>query len=170
LTNTFVFSLVVSGSYIFAGTYGGGVFLSTDSGKNWVSVNDSLTVLKTFPLYAFGGYLFVGTEGGGLFRRPLSDFTSSAVSSAASIENHLTTYPNPFPQSTTITLTTPASGVAELSVVNVLGEEVARLYDGELGAGEHSFIFNASGFPPGTYWCVMRSNGLTQELPMVLSR
>jgi hypothetical protein len=89
---------------------------------------------------------------------------------ATSLVTPLTSYPNPFTQSTTITLTTPTSGVAELLVANLLGEEVAHLYDGELGAGEHSFTWNASGFPPGTYWGLVRMNGLTQELPMVLSR
>jgi hypothetical protein len=35
LTNTSVLTLAVSSMNIFAGTYGGGVFLSTNNGASW---------------------------------------------------------------------------------------------------------------------------------------
>lgn len=38
----YVFSLAVSGTNLFAGTYGGGVFLSTDIGTSWTAVNSGL--------------------------------------------------------------------------------------------------------------------------------
>ena len=36
-------SFAVSGTNIFAGTVGGGVFLSTDNGTSWTQVNNGLT-------------------------------------------------------------------------------------------------------------------------------
>ena len=39
---TFI-ALAVSGTNLFAGTYGGGVFLSTNNGTNWTAVNNGLT-------------------------------------------------------------------------------------------------------------------------------
>jgi photosystem II stability/assembly factor-like uncharacterized protein len=163
---SYVFSLVACGNNIFAAVEGS-VYLSIDTGASWapvyIGLGGGVSILAANSAYIFA----VGND---VWRRPISDFTNSAVSPIASIQNSLTTYPNPFPQSTTITLTTPASGVVELSVVNLLGEEVAHIFDGELGVGEHSFSWNASGLPIGTYFGVVRMNGLTQELPMILSR
>ena len=52
--------------------------------------------------------------------------------------------------------------------MNMLGVEVARLFSGELGAGEHSFLWgNPTGLPDGTYECLVRMNGQIQALPVV---
>jgi len=37
------YSLAVSGTNLFAGTLGGGVFLSTNNGSSWTAVNAGLT-------------------------------------------------------------------------------------------------------------------------------
>ncbi len=80
-------------------------------------------------------------------------------------------YPNPFSQSTTISFTPETSGYADVSIVNLLGSEVAHLYSGELAAGEHSFLWsNPTGLPDGTYECLVRMNGQVQTLSMALMR
>jgi Secretion system C-terminal sorting domain len=60
-------ALVVSGSDIFAGTYGGGVYQSTNYGRNWVALNFGLTNMLINSLAANGNDLFAGTDVG-LFR------------------------------------------------------------------------------------------------------
>ncbi len=83
----------------------------------------------------------------------------------------LTIAPNPFTQSTEITFTSPTSGYAEVSIVNMLGVEVARLFSGELGAGEHNFSWSdPTGLQDGVYECLVRMNGQVQSLPVVLMR
>ncbi len=82
----------------------------------------------------------------------------------------LSAFPNPFSQSTQITFTSPSAGYAEVSIVNMLGVEVARLFSGELGAGEHSFAWDAGEnayASQGMYECVVRMNGKVETLPMV---
>jgi ligand-binding sensor domain-containing protein len=66
LTNLSVRSLTVSGSNLFAGTFGGGVFLSTNNGASWTAVNTGLTNLNAYSITASGSNLFAGT-GGGVF-------------------------------------------------------------------------------------------------------
>ncbi len=93
-------------------------------------------------------------------------------------DNNLQIYPNPFSQSTQITFTSQAAGYAEVSVVNMLGVEVAQLFSGELGAGEHNFSWsNPTVLPDGVYECLVRMNGqvddrssTVQTLPVVLLR
>ncbi|MEX0601758.1 MAG: regulator, partial [Bacteroidota bacterium] len=63
----FVRSLAVSGTNLFAGTDGGGVFLSTNNGTSWTQVNTGLTNTDVRSLAVSGTNLFAGTDGGGVF-------------------------------------------------------------------------------------------------------
>ena len=49
---------------IFAGTLGGGVYLSTDNGTSWNTANNGLTSMYVYTLYAVNTNLFAGTIGG----------------------------------------------------------------------------------------------------------
>jgi len=55
------------GGNLFAGSHGGGVFLSTDNGSSWNSVNSGLTNLYVNALLVRGDTLYAGTYGGGVF-------------------------------------------------------------------------------------------------------
>ncbi len=108
------------------------------------------------------GYLFAGGMYG-LYRRPLSDL--SAVKEVPSSEQIAAqAYPNPFPTSTTIHFTASAPGFARVSVVNLLGVEVARLFEGELSAGAHSFTWNAADASAGTYFCLIRKASGSEQV------
>ncbi len=67
MNNKNVHALVSDGSIVFAGTGGGGVYLSTNSGTNWTSANNDLpdTVVNALALY--GTSLFAGTGSHGVF-------------------------------------------------------------------------------------------------------
>ncbi|MEX2115482.1 MAG: T9SS type A sorting domain-containing protein [Bacteroidota bacterium] len=61
-------------------------------------------------------------------------------------------YPNPFNPSTNITFTVPVDGRAALKVYNMLGQEVATLFDEEAVAGRvYQKTFDASSLPTGVY-------------------
>jgi hypothetical protein len=52
---------------LFAGTFGGGVFLSTNHGGRWTPVSRGLTNAYILALASSGMNLFAGTSGGGVF-------------------------------------------------------------------------------------------------------
>jgi hypothetical protein len=162
-----VLCFAVYGENIFVGA-DSGVFLSTDSGSKWINT-DLPTAGIMEALLINGSTLFVATDSS-VWRRPLSDFGISSVSSQPVIQNNVSSYPNPFSARTQISITASESGYAEISIINALGAEVARLFSGELGAGDHSFFFDASDLAPGNYWCVMRINGRVETLPMTVLR
>lgn len=60
--------------------------------------------------------------------------------------------PNPFTRATTIRFVLPWSGRARLSVHDLIGQEVARLVDGELPAGSHSVTLDGRDLPDGVYF------------------
>jgi endoglucanase len=57
----------VSSTNFFAGTEGGGVFLSTNNGTSWNAVNAGLTDTSVHSLSVSGTNLFAGTNGGVFF-------------------------------------------------------------------------------------------------------
>jgi hypothetical protein len=78
-------------------------------------------------------------------------------------------YPNPFNPSTVIEFVVPGNGPATMKVYNVLGQEVATLFEGNAEAGEiNTARFNASNLPSGLYFYTLRSAGKTDTKRMLL--
>ena len=64
LTDTYVWSLAVSGTTLFAGLNGGGIFRSTDNGGSWSPVDSGLTSANVWALAVSGTNVFAGTDSG----------------------------------------------------------------------------------------------------------
>ncbi|MEW6510112.1 MAG: T9SS type A sorting domain-containing protein [Bacteroidota bacterium] len=63
-----VLAFAADSASVFAGTGGGGVFRSTDSGTNWTEANEGLTKRVVLSLAVSGSKLFAGTSDyGGVF-------------------------------------------------------------------------------------------------------
>jgi hypothetical protein len=80
-------------------------------------------------------------------------------------------YPNPFNPSTLIEFVVPMSGHATMKVYNVLGQEVATLFDGSAQAGTiNTARFSAANLPSGLYFYTLRSAGQTETKRMLLTK
>jgi len=77
-------------------------------------------------------------------------------------------YPNPFNPTTRIEYTLLSPGKVSLIIYNILGEEVTRLVDGEMLAGEHTAMWNASIFSSGIYFYRLRAGDFIRTRKMVL--
>ena len=77
-------------------------------------------------------------------------------------------YPNPFNPETKIWYSLPHSGDVNLIIYNILGKEVARLVDGNMPAGEHTVLWNASNFASGIYFYRLQAGDFVQTRKMVL--
>jgi|GEM_PF-1743824 len=103
-----------------------------------------------------------------IFLARLSDFSANVVQVSAKSEASF--YPNPFRHTTTLFLATP-EGYANVSIVDLRGKVVARVYSGTLAAGEHRFNWsNSAGVPDGMYECLVRMKGRVETLPVMLLR
>jgi hypothetical protein len=77
-------------------------------------------------------------------------------------------YPNPFNPSTKISFSLPQSVKVMLKVYDMLGRDVKTLVDGELSAGNHEAVFNASGLSSGIYIYRLVAGNFTETKRMNL--
>ena len=77
-------------------------------------------------------------------------------------------YPNPFNPSTSIDYSLPRAGYISLKVFNVIGQEVATLYQGFQAAGNHQVEFQASSKPSGIYFYRLTHHDGSETKKMLL--
>ena len=77
-------------------------------------------------------------------------------------------YPNPFNPSTTINFSIPVKGNVVLDVFDMTGEKIASLVNGELEAGRHSIVFDASKLSSGVYIYKLVSGSFTSTKKLTL--
>jgi hypothetical protein len=80
-------------------------------------------------------------------------------------------FPNPFNPSTTIRFSVPERTKVTLRVMNLLGEEVARVIDGEsYDAGTWEVPYFAKDIPSGTYVYRLEAGNIVKTRKMVLMK
>ena len=80
----------------------------------------------------------------------------------------LSSYPNPFNSSTTISYSLPKPGRYALDVVDIQGRLVTRLSDGWKPAGSYHQLWNAGLTASGTYRVVLKDNLSQRNFPVTL--
>jgi len=169
------FLIATNDQFVFAISYnypGYAFSAQAHDTRSWRDVSSALdSVTENILSLAITSHYAVITTSIGTYRMPLTNFgTSGVVEPASSTKQSIAAYPNPCSQSVTITFSCASSGSAEVTIVNLLGATVARIFSGELGAGEHLFSWDASNAVPGMYECVVRANGSYQRLPLSIVR
>jgi hypothetical protein len=162
----------VEGSNLFAGTSGGGVFVSGDGGAAWTSANAGLSTadiltLAVSPSWTGGSTLYAGTRGNGVWRRSLSEMVTSVETPSARVPTQFSlsqNYPNPFNPRTSFRLKVPRLGGGQASlelvtieIFDVMGRKVATLLKGVRTPGVYTVSWNATGLPSGVYFCRMQA-------------
>ena len=170
-----VLSLASAGANLYAGLNAsapGGVYLSTDSGASWTWTDSGKVGLHITSLLVSGNYIYAVSEIG-VWKRLLNGTGTTAVTTKSNeVVNTFAlsqNYPNPFNPSTVIQFTVPSNGRAVLKVFNILGQEVATLFDGVAAAGEyHQETFDASRLASGIYFSRLEFDGKMQMKKMLL--
>ncbi len=69
-------------------------------------------------------------------------------------------YPNPFNPTTTIRFSLPVQSSVVISLYNSLGQQIAKMIDGNFTSGVHEFNFDASSYASGIYFYTINANGV----------
>lgn len=153
---------------LFVGGYECGILNSTDHGDSWKTENNGLLDSSVSSILIIESEMFIGTGLGSVWRRPLSEMTgTNAVAEHPQASREAQAFPNPFSHSTTIRFSPTERGFAQVTVVNLLGETVARLFEGELEKGEHSFEWDASKCASGAHFCFVEFNGRMERIEVI---
>lgn len=79
-------------------------------------------------------------------------------------------YPNPFNPSTIIAYDLREEGMTNLTVYNLLGQEIAVLVNQDMTAGRHTVEFSAGNLSAGVYIFRLTVNGFTSQKKMILMK
>ena len=77
-------------------------------------------------------------------------------------------YPNPFNPITSIAFSIAADGQVRLQIYNIRGEQVATLINQKLTPGNYSVHWDASRFPSGIYFYILKAGNFTNVKKMML--
>ncbi len=129
----------------------------------WIAGN---TYSLSFPLTYDA--MFPQPSGGFLLRMDLSTQSVGDPFISHPSSFSLSTYPNPFNPTATLKFTLPKSAPVTISVFNILGQTVYEEHLGQLNAGEHRHLFDASELPSGVYLARVQAGTRSQMRKMVL--
>lgn len=140
-----------------------GLFMSTDSGNNWIPFCNGLP--------GGVGTIILDTLSNRVYASSGRDSTSGVYildSTITSIDNEKRysrsfvlsqNYPNPFNATTTISYTLTGNYFVRLTVYDVLGRRVRTLVNEFQQAGVQKAEFNAEGLPSGVYFYRLTAGG-----------
>jgi hypothetical protein len=170
---TWVTSLITIGSNIFVGSYGDGVWRSTNLGNSWSQINDGLGsgAYYVLSLGADNQYIFAGTGASSIWRRPLSQVVTDTEEETNLQPKEFSlnqNYPNPFNPSTSIQYQVSSTLNVSLKVYDVLGNEVASLVSEEKPAGTYEVKFSAAELSSGMYFYRLQAGNFVETKKMLL--
>jgi hypothetical protein len=90
--------------------------------------------------------------------------------SASPIADVFQVYPNPFNPKATIAYSIHERGHVQVSVMNLLGQEVAVLVEDDQEAGAHRVVFDGSQLASGVYYCRLLADQKVQLRRILLVR
>ncbi len=79
-------------------------------------------------------------------------------------------YPNPFNPKTSIVVNFLVGTQADITVYNLEGKEIVKLYKGYLPQGSHTFSFDGTDLPSGVYLYKITTPGYSEIKKMVLTK
>jgi len=172
-----VLSLATSSNgFLFAGTYGAGVFRSTQATTSLAAFNGEPKVTTQNVTHS-GRFNLTESYNAGVFLGTNPEAPPRAIDSRISLAMPAPTeykleqnYPNPFNPFTRIEFALPEDGLVTLKVFDVLGRELATLLNERKSAGYHSVEFLPGSLASGVYFYRIQSASFLKTRSMILAR
>lgn len=172
LNAPFIYSIAVNLSgKIYVASWTSGVFESTDNGNTWNSLGMGGFGVSALIVSRNNDNVYVGTKEGKIYLSKRVAGVTSVESEEIPTKFELSqNYPNPFNPVTTIKFAVPEKGRYTLKVYDILGQEVATLFDDEMNAGIQKIMFNGSNLSSGVYIYRLIGNNVNISKKMILMK
>jgi photosystem II stability/assembly factor-like uncharacterized protein len=152
------------------GVYGSAVYVSTNSGINYVQVNVGSS--PEAGMYFHDRGTLLSQKGNGVYKFNVNytvitsaNLITTNIPEAFSISQN---YPNPFNPVTKFLVNIPSASHTKIIVYDVLGNEVERLIDQMMTAGTHEVTFDGKHHSSGIYFYKIFNEKFTQSRKMIL--
>ncbi len=141
-----------------------GIVYSADGGITWDPLMNGMPLVEVLSLKLKGvgnDTLLAGTYGRGMFWTDLSILAGVSSTGSNSLPLSLDPgYPNPITSSNaSMNFTLQNSGIATITLYDVLGLEIRILEKNYFDAGKHSVSFTTNDLAKGTYFVMLTANG-----------
>ena len=147
------------------------MYHTTDLGLTWTpqyfSIGNSLLAIDFVTIGSTAvGYV---AGGSGIIAHYSGTVTSVLTSGNPPNQFRLDqNYPNPFNPSTTIHYDLPSRSDVSIRIINLLGQQVAVLVNGQKEAGDYTAMWDASNVPSGIYFYRLQTGSSVQTRKMVV--
>jgi photosystem II stability/assembly factor-like uncharacterized protein len=135
---------------IYAATWDGVIFCSTDRCKSWNQISPSF---YGFFFWSFAltpdGYIFYGSQNEGLYREKIEITKKIAGDPKIFL---LQNFPNPFNTMTKIEYIIPNDSYVEIKIYDIIGREVETLVSEKKTTGIYFSFWNAAKYSSGIYF------------------
>ncbi len=145
--------------------YAPDVFSTTDLGLTWTLASDTSPTFAS--MVSFGDTTYGLLSGNGLYYFVPG---SAGVTPDIATNNAFSITPNPSTGKGEISFTVSERNNVQVTIFNVLGQEIATPVQGVFDAGTHTGSFDLSSLPPGTYYCRIQSEGIVETQTIVIER
>jgi hypothetical protein len=167
--------VTISGDYFEAGTMVdiGGAALLNQTVVNYFTITGNSP--NTLPV---GNHRVTVTNPDGQYDRLILGFRvygttaiddpgQSEIAGGFSLQQN---YPNPFNPTTRIDFTIPVTGLVQLKVFNLVGQEVATIISEVLSAGSHSVQFSGENLNSGVYFYQLKAGKQSEMKKFILMK
>jgi hypothetical protein len=172
LTAYFIYAITVDlNDIVYISSWANGVFVSVDDiGASWTTLGLGGLGVSSVMINMQSEDLYAGTSDGAIFKKvaSITDVGDNGIAEVPTEFNLSQNYPNPFNPATTIQFSVPAAGKYTMKIYNILGQEVATLFNREYTPGTHIVNFNAAQLASGMYIYQLRGDNVTMTKKMML--
>lgn len=102
-----------------------------------------------------------------IFDFNLTDVNEEDSVNKSSEKLRLSCFPNPFNNSTNINIEIDKPSFVSLIIHNTIGEEIERIFEGNLNQGNHIIQYSAVHLSSGVYFLILRNNEINQIFKLI---
>lgn len=156
---------------LIVGTYGNGIFSSSNSGATWHRINEDFFDIEDYisTITRVDNYIYCGTFFGGIKKRPVSDFVDVTNESVLIPKDYnlQQNYPNPFNPNTIINYNVSKSAYITIKVYDVSGKEISTLVQGYKTPGTYKVTFSGDNLTSGVYFYRLETKTYSETKKMI---